>query len=67
MIIMAVISARLIKDWNGVKAGQKVQLLEATYQSLKSNGFFADPDPELEELKKKLNPSQSVSDVSEEE
>lgn len=64
---MGVVRAKLIKDYNGVKSGQYIQVLEPLYKTLKENGFFADPDPELEALKKKSPTNPVVSDVSEEE
>lgn len=64
---MGVVRVKLIKDWNGTPAGTYIQVLESRHKNLQETGFCADPDPELEELKKKLNPTPDVSDVSEEE
>ena len=64
---MGVVSARLIKDWNGIKAGQTVQVLEPLYKSLQENGFFANPDLELAALKKKSKSSLVVPDANKEE
>ena len=64
---MGVIRVKLIKDWNGVPKGTYIQVLPDRHKSLQETGFCADPDPEIEALKKKLNPSQDASDVSEEE
>lgn len=60
---MAAIRVKLISDYKGTPAGQYIQVTEGLYQTLKENGFVADPDEELEELKKKSKKKADASDA----
>lgn len=60
---MSAIRVKLIQDYKGTPKGEYIQVTEGLYQTLKENGFVADPDPELEDLKKKSKKKASASDA----
>jgi hypothetical protein len=64
---MGVVRVKLIKEWEGIPAGNYVQVLDWKHRQMQETGFCADPDPELEALKKKSSMIPDASDVSEEE